>query len=94
MPWSRLHLFKRFSVAAPVIAFLAVDGVRRGFAPWEKSALAFLWIAPRLTRTVAEHTLIPLDTPAMRLVLALVLRRAADETGMLSRWNLAAQPIK
>jgi hypothetical protein len=43
---------------------------------------------------VAEHTLIPLDTPAMRLVLALVLRRATDETGMLSRWNLAAQPIK
>jgi hypothetical protein len=37
---------------------------------------------------------IPLGTPAMLLVLALVLRRAADETGMLSRWNLAAQPIK
>ena len=27
-------------VLAPAIAFLAVDGCERGFAPWEKSALA------------------------------------------------------
>jgi hypothetical protein len=79
---------------APAIAFLAADGLRRGFAPWEKSALPFLWIVPLVTRPLAEHTLIPLGTPAMLVVLGLVLCRAAHETGLLARWNWAAQPIK
>jgi hypothetical protein len=79
---------------APAIAFLAADGFSRGFAPWEKTALAFLWFVPLIARTFAEQTLIPLGVPAMLLVFALVLRRAADDLGTFSRWQSAAQPIK
>ena len=31
-------------VLAPAIAFLAADGLQRGFGPWEKTALAALWL--------------------------------------------------
>jgi alpha-1,2-mannosyltransferase len=62
-------------VVAPAIAFFAVDGIRRGFQPWEKTALAALWLVPLLTRSVAGATLIPLGVPAMLAVFALLLRR-------------------
>src|SRR4051812_14738824 len=45
-------------VLAPAIAFLGVGGLARGFEPYEKTALAFLWIVPLLARSVAEVTLI------------------------------------
>jgi alpha-1,2-mannosyltransferase len=63
-------------VLAPVIAFLAVDGLHRGFGPWEKSALAGLWLVPLLARTVAQATFIPLGVPAMLVIFILILRRA------------------
>ena len=53
---------------APSIAFLAVEGYERGFRPYEKTALAFLWFMPLIARTVADQTLIPLAVPAMLLV--------------------------
>jgi hypothetical protein len=83
-----------FAVLAPAIAFLATDGLTRGFGAYHKSALAMLWFMPLIARTVAEHALIPLGVPAMLLVLALVLHRAADEAGLFARWHSAAQPIK
>jgi hypothetical protein len=83
-----------FVALAPAIAFLAADGLARGFAPWEKTALAFLWLMPLASRTVAEQTLIPLGVPAMVLVLVLVLKRAADELGLVARRHSVAQPIK
>ena len=79
---------------APAIAFLAVEGYERGFRPYEKTALAFMWFMPLVARTVAEQTLIPLAVPAMLIVLLLVLRRAAVDTGALPRWQSAAHPIK
>jgi hypothetical protein len=81
-------------VLALAIAFLAADGLSRGFAPWEKTALAFLWLMPLIARPVAEHTLIPLGVPAMLLVFALVLRRAASDLGTFGQWHSATQPIK
>jgi hypothetical protein len=63
-------------VLAPAIAFLAADGLARGFLPWEKTALAFLWLVPLVARSVAEWTLIPLGVLAMLVVYALVMRRA------------------
>jgi alpha-1,2-mannosyltransferase len=63
-------------VLAPAIAFLTIDGLERGFAPYEKSALAFLWVAPLVARSFAQATLIPLGVIAMLCVMALVLRRA------------------
>ncbi len=45
---------------APAIAFLAADGASRGFSPYEKTALAALWLVPLVARNVAQLTLIPL----------------------------------
>ena len=41
-------------VLAPAIAFLAADGMARGFGPWEKTALAALWLVPLVARTVPQ----------------------------------------
>jgi alpha-1,2-mannosyltransferase len=82
-----------FVALAPAIAFLVSDGFARGFASWEKTGLAFLWLMPFAARTVAEQTLIPLGVPAMSLVLVLVLKRAASDLGLVKRWHVVTQPI-
>ena len=74
-------------VLAPAIAFLAADGLRRGFAPWEKTALAALWLVPLVARSVAEATLIPLAVPAMLATFMLVRRRAELERAAPSAFN-------
>jgi hypothetical protein len=66
-------------VLAPAITFLAVDGIMRGFGPWEKTMLAALWLVPLVARSVAEASLIPLGVPAMLAVFVMVLRRAASD---------------
>jgi alpha-1,2-mannosyltransferase len=63
-------------VLAPAIAFLTADGFTRGFGPWQKTALAALWLAPLLTRSVAQASLIPLGVPAMLAMFVLVMRYA------------------
>jgi hypothetical protein len=63
-------------VLAPAIAFLAADGMARGFGPWEKTALAALWLLPLVARTAPQVTLIPLGVPAMLAMFVLILRRA------------------
>jgi alpha-1,2-mannosyltransferase len=81
-------------ILAPAIAFLAAEGLARGFAPWQKNALALLWFMPLIARSIAEQTLIPLGVPAMLLMFVLILRQAAAETGFSPWWHSAAQPIK
>ncbi len=63
-------------VLAPAIAFFAADGLTRGFGPWEKTALAALWLMPLIARTVAQITLIPLGVPTMLALFILLLRRS------------------
>ena len=63
-------------VLAPAIAFVAADGFARGFGPWEKTALAALWLVPLVARSVAQLSLIPLGVPAMLAMFVLILRRA------------------
>src|ERR1700685_2014693 len=63
-------------VLAPAIAFLAADGFARGFGPWEKTALAALWLVPLVARSVAQASLSPLGVPAMLMIFVVVLRRA------------------
>jgi hypothetical protein len=69
---------------APAIAFMAADGLTRGFAPWEKTILAALWLVPLVARSVPEATLIPLAVPAMLAAFAILLRRAMTESGAFS----------
>lgn len=66
---------------APAIALLAADGLKRGFAPWEKSLLALLWIVPLVARVVAGTMLIPLAAPAMLAAFAFLLHRAMRDAG-------------
>jgi alpha-1,2-mannosyltransferase len=66
-------------VLAPAIAFFAADGCERGFRPWEKTALAAVWLAPLVARGVAQATLIPLGAPAMLAIFILLLRRSRPE---------------
>ena len=80
-------------VLAVAIAYLAADGMARGFAPYEKSALAFLWLAPLIARSFAEATLIPLGVIAMLAVFVLTLRRAGLSLKS-SRWISPHLPIK
>jgi hypothetical protein len=65
---------------APAIAFLAADGLKRGFAPYEKTILAALWLVPLLARSIAHLALIPLAVPLMLLCFLLLLRRAMSDT--------------
>jgi len=65
---------------APAIAFLGGHGLTRGFASYEKTVLAALWLAPLVARTLAQTTLIPLAVPLMLLCFLLLLRRAMNET--------------
>ena len=61
---------------APAIAFVVADGLARGFGPWEKTALAGLWLMPLVARTIAHATLVPLGVPAMLAIFILLLRRS------------------
>jgi len=69
-------------VLAPAIAFLAGEGLMRGFAAYEKTVLAALWFVPVIARTLAQTTLIPLAVPLMLLCFLLLLRRAMNETSL------------
>ena len=62
-------------VLAPAIAFLAANGLKRDFAPWEKTALAGLWLTPLIARSIPQVTLIPFGVPAMLAMFILLLRR-------------------
>jgi alpha-1,2-mannosyltransferase len=63
-------------VLAPAIAFFIAEDLQRGFGPWEKTALAALWLVPLVARSVAQFSLVPLGIPAMLTVFVLILRRA------------------
>jgi hypothetical protein len=64
---------------APAIAFLAADGFVRGFRPWEKTALATLWMAPLVARSVTQATLVPFGVAAMLAMFVLLLRRTTND---------------
>jgi alpha-1,2-mannosyltransferase len=63
-------------VLAPAIAFFAADGLVRGFGPWERTALAALWLMPLVARSFAQLALIPLGVPVMLVTFILLLRRS------------------
>jgi hypothetical protein len=67
------------TVMAPAIAFLVSHGLERGFLPHEKTALAFCWVTPLLTRSLAEHIGLPLGLIALLTLFALAYRRAVAE---------------
>ena len=81
-------------VLAPAIAYLCIDGIARGFAPYERTVLAGLWIVPIIARSFPQATLIPLAVPMMLLAMTLLLRRAMNECGHSRLWHLSARTLK
>ena len=77
---------------APAIAFVVADGCARGFGPWEKTALAVLWLAPLVARSIAQVTYVPLGVWAMLAVFMLVLRRAGMMPSLLG--SAATRAVK
>ena len=70
-------------VMAPAIAFVAAHGLKHGFIDYEKSVLAFCWIAPLISRTLAEIIFVPVGLIAVVLLFGIVLRRAAVDRAAL-----------
>jgi hypothetical protein len=64
-----------FVVLLAGIAFLWRDAEKNGWLPWEKTALALVWIAPLIARNIAAVTLFPLGLLTAMLVFALAVRR-------------------
>ncbi|MFN3657486.1 MAG: glycosyltransferase family 87 protein [Pseudolabrys sp.] len=78
---------------APAIAFLAADGLARGFAPYEKTLLVALWLMPLVARSLALAAHIPLAAPLMLLAFGFLLRRAIrEQAGAQTGGVLRAQP--
>jgi hypothetical protein len=66
---------------APAIALLVIDGLDRGFGPWEKTGLAALWLVPIVARTFPQATMIPLGAPVILAIFILLLRRSTISSG-------------
>lgn len=62
-------------VLGVAIAFLAADGLERGFGACEKSALAALWLMPLASRELTGVTLVPWALLANGLVFALLIAK-------------------
>ena len=60
------------------IAYLAREGARTGFLPFEKIILAAAFVLPIASRSVAGHFGIPLGPIVIAAVLILVVRRAGE----------------
>jgi alpha-1,2-mannosyltransferase len=80
-------------VLAPAIAFLAVEGLRNGFGPYEKTALAALWLVPLVARGIATATLIPIGFILTMAAFALLVRRLVAPSGLARpAWQASVKP--
>lgn len=66
-------------ILAPAIGFFAVDGLKRGFLPWEKTVLATVWLMPLIARQAAQHAFIPLGAISMLVFLLMIYNRVRSK---------------
>jgi hypothetical protein len=62
------------------IAFLVADGRERGFLPYEKTLLAFVWIVPLFGRALMSLTTVPLGFVSIGAVFLIALCRSRSVT--------------
>jgi alpha-1,2-mannosyltransferase len=79
-------------VVAPALAFLTLHGLERGFAPWEKTALATLWLVPLFARVLAQATLVPIGVMTLIATFLLVLHRSVSDTRSFG-WNSSPRAL-
>jgi hypothetical protein len=58
-------------------AFLYAEARKHGFRSFERSAFAFIWIAPWISRPAAEYARLPLGVTSLLLLTLLAWRRSA-----------------
>lgn len=73
------------TVAGIAIAYYVTTGITRGFAPYEITLLAAMWIAPLLTRAIAGLTGVPLGLIALAALFVAALRRAMSDAESLKQ---------
>lgn len=78
-----------FIVLGMAIAFVVADGIDNGFRRWEKTVLAFAWLAPIAAREMAKLLHLPLGFSAAAAVLVLVAMRARRERTAVTFHELA-----
>lgn len=64
-------------VLLPALAFLWLDGEKRGFLSWDRSLMAMVWFAPLVARQLAYFTFLPLGLASALIVAAIAVRRSA-----------------
>lgn len=62
-------------LAAP-IAWMAMEGLRSRFLPWERTILMLAWVTPMWSRWIAMFYSIPLGPVVLSLLLIAIVRRA------------------
>ncbi len=73
------------AVLAIAGAFLVRHGQAHGFRDYEITALAFAWIAPLISRSIAGATGVPVGLMAMLALYTLIVRRAAIDLAAPNR---------
>ncbi|HOP18474.1 MAG TPA: glycosyltransferase family 87 protein [Parvularculaceae bacterium] len=79
-----------FMALAPALGLLASEGLKDGFRPYEKTGLAFAFLAPLVARTLGAATLIPIGFLALAAVFALTMARALSAVGARAEEPCAA----
>ena len=64
-------------VLLPALGWLWLDGRKHGFLAWDKSLIAFVWVAPVVARQAAELAFLPLGLLAAVAVAVIAMRRTA-----------------
>jgi hypothetical protein len=76
----------------PAMALLVAHALDNGFAPFERTLLAAIWIAPLLARLIAKLSYIPLGPSVMITLFALIILRARLEPFEQDRRILTLAP--
>ena len=69
----------------PALGLLVSYRLERGFAPWEKTLLAVIWLSPMLARLAARYLDLPLGLAAIAGVFVLACRAGALKARPASR---------
>jgi hypothetical protein len=79
------------TILGVAVAFTAAHGVEKGFAPYEKSLLALVWMVPLTARATMMVTGVPLGVMVMALFFGFLAAKAlADKPDILAApWRFA-----
>ncbi|QOZ34964.1 glycosyltransferase family 87 protein [Bradyrhizobium sp. CCBAU 53421] len=72
-----------FVLLALPIAALTNEGLKTGFQPFEKSALAAAWMLPAVARVAGMYCGVPLSPEIILLLLVLIWRRSSADSSAL-----------